>query len=89
MNGWFDSFNDWFDDWFEFRDDLDALFSGSSSETKKELSVAAIYAIENYKNFKIEVNYLIIKRAYSQNETFAYYKLGLTQPKPLRIVFNA
>jgi hypothetical protein len=103
MNNWFNDFSNWFDDWFKFRDDLDTLFSGSSGESKKDLSLAAIYAIENYKSFKIEANYLIlrnysqnkintpykIKRNYSQNKTFAYYKLGLIQPKPLRIVFNA
>jgi len=102
MNNWFNDFSDWFDDWFEFRDDLDSYFN-SSGETKKELSIATIYAIDNYKNFKIEANYLIlrnysqnkintpykIKRNYLQNKIFAYYKLGLIQPKPLRIVFNA
>ena len=104
MNNWFNDFSNWFDDWFEFRGGLDTLFSGSSSgESKKDLSLAAIYAIDNYKTFKVEVDYLIlrnylqnntntsyeIKRDYLQNKTFAYYKLGLTQPKPLRIVFNA
>jgi hypothetical protein len=103
MNNWFNDFSNWFDDWFKFRDGLDTFFSGSSSgESKKDLSVAAIYAIDNYKTFKIKANCRIKK--YSHNKTKAkynilrnlknsqtslFYKIGFnTKTPPIRIILK-
>jgi hypothetical protein len=103
MNDWFDSFNDWFDDWFEFRSDLDSYFGASGGESKGYfLSIAAAYAIKGFESFnskaaftikrdfsidKSDINYKI-KRDFSQMSSYAYYKIGLLQPPPIRILFR-
>ena len=68
----------------------------------RNLSIAAVYAISNYNNNKTQSKYKIIRdfdnnitqsnfkiiRSFSNLKNSAFYKLGIVQIPPVRIIFK-
>ena len=78
-----------FEDRFDFNNDLDNYFTGGSAANDgiRNLSIAAVYAISNYNNNKTQSKYKII-RDFSSFSNNAFYKLGIVQIPPVRIIFK-
>jgi len=93
-----------FNDWFDFNNDLDNYFTGGSAANDgiRNLSIAAVYAISNYVNNKTQSKYKIIRdfdnnttqsnfkiiRNFSNLKNSVFYKLGIVQIPPVRIIFK-
>jgi len=93
-----------FNDWFDFNNDLDNYFTGGSAANDgiRNLSIAAVYAISNYVNDKTQSKYKIIRgfdnnitqsnfkiiRNFNNLKNSAFYKLGIVQIPPIRIIFK-
>jgi len=74
-----------------YKSDFNNLFSKGGSAANdgiRNLSIAAVYAISNnYNNNEIQSKYRII-RDFSSFSNNAFYKLGIVQIPPVRIIFK-
>jgi len=94
FNNWFD-FNNDLDNYFTGS-------SAAENDGIQDLSIAAVYAIFNYNNNKTQSKYKIIRnfdnnitqsnfkiiRDFNNLKNSAFYKLGIVQIPPVRIIFK-